>query len=109
MPDFDITPGEVLDSSDLDAKLVTLKMYGAPHFTGLEMSLIEEHYSKSFSDLTMAEMQTATAFIYLRRAKGDGVTWDGAAQNVTLDLSQTVDPTGAVSLGTWPPSATTGE
>ncbi len=104
----DITPGEIIDTADLDAKLVVLRLRGAPHFTGLDMAAVEARYHKSFSDLTMAEMQTATAYIYLRRAKGDTVTWEQAETQVTFDYEQPPDPTAAASSATWPPSANSG-
>jgi len=98
---LDFTPGEVIDGDALDAKLIKVRMKGAPHFTGVEMALVEEHYRKSMTELTAVEMQVATAFIYMRRVKGERITWQVAEKNATLEVvDETENPTDAASSET---------
>ncbi|HSS11145.1 MAG TPA: hypothetical protein VLL25_14760 [Acidimicrobiales bacterium] len=102
-------PGMILDAADLDAKLITLRVRGTPHFTGGDLDLIQQHYGKDLSDLTGTEMAVATAYVYLRRAQVAQVDWEMAADQVALEYVQTVDPTVAASSPTSPASADSGD
>jgi hypothetical protein len=105
----DLYPGFVIDSDEVDAKLPRLRMKGTPAFTGRDMEEIEEHYGKGISDLSVMQMQTASAFVYLRRALGRDVTWEEAAGLlVEIATEEAPDPTGSGNSATSPPSATTG-
>jgi hypothetical protein len=96
----DFQPGEVIDADELDAKLIRVRLTGAPHFTGMEMSLIEEHYRKPMGDLTAVEMQVAAGYIYLRRVRGERVSWHVAENNVTVEVVDKPDPTAPASSET---------
>ena len=103
MPDdemTDLVPGEVLDSEDLDAKLVTLKLHGQPHYTGFDMATITEHFGKPMEDLNPPEMMVATAFVYLRRAIGGRATWGQAETQVAIEYDQALGPFEVPSSGT---------
>lgn len=90
--ELDLEPGQVFEQSEIDAKLITLRMRGAPHFTGRDMEEIEAHFGKSMGDLNLPEMQIASAYVYLRRSLGRSITWDQAGE-VTVDVTLESDPT----------------
>jgi len=106
-----IEVGMVIDQADVDAKLTRLRMRGTPAFTGRDMEEIEAHYAKPVGDLTVSEMQTAAAFVYLRRALGRAIGWDEASDILVEVVSpdeKTPDPTGSGPSAPSPPSATSG-
>lgn len=104
--------GLVIDQADVDASLTRLRMRGTPAFTGRDMEEIEAHFAKPIGDLTVSQMQTAAAYVYLRRwGRGRGappVTWEAAADVLVEIVEETPDPTGSGPSATSPPSATSG-
>jgi hypothetical protein len=99
MDDDELEPGQVFEQEDIDAKLITLRMKGSPHFTGRDMEEIEAHFGKGMTDLGLAQMQTAAAFIYLRRSLGRPISWERAGE-VVVDVTAEPDPTKPGSLET---------
>lgn len=102
-------PGMVIDTEEVDAKLIRLRMRGSAHFTGGDLDAIQTHYGKSINDLTDAEKTIATAYIYLRRAGVEGANWDMAANDVAMEGDEEIPLANGDTLGTSPPSATTGD
>ena len=99
-------PGLVIDAADLDAKLITIRMRGTPHFTGGDMDLIQKELGKGIGDLDGAEQAIAAAYIYLRRAGVEGASWE-MARDCAIEYVD-VDPTSGGASGISPPSAATG-
>jgi hypothetical protein len=104
-----LTPGEVIDGDDLDSKLVRLRLSGPPHFTGLEMIAVEAHFGKDMTELSAIQMQIAAGWCYLRRVKGDAVTWAMVENQVVVEIEDRPNPTEPANSATSPSSATSGE
>ena len=102
-------PGMVIDATDVDAKLIRIRTRGQPHYTGGDMDAIQNHYGKQLGDLTQAEAMVATAWVYLRRARVEGASWEMAANECAVEYDETpMDPTGGGISETSPGSAATG-
>jgi len=112
MPETLATPGLVIDAAELDAELMVIKARGQPHFTGGDMDAIALHFGKDFSELTFAELSTATAYVYLRRARVEGASWEMAANDVAVEWADentaAMDPKSMRNSATSPRSAATG-
>ena len=98
--DADLQPGMVIDADDLDAKLIKVVMRGSPQFTGAELQAIAEHFGKDMTEFSVAEMQLASGWVYLRRATGKEVSWETVAERVTVTIDERLDPTGPPSSAT---------
>jgi hypothetical protein len=98
----------VIDTADVDAKLIKIRQRGSLHFTGGDLELLQSHFGKRLDQLDPVENAIGAAYIYLRRA-GYEPTWEMAANDVVLEPeTEAPNPTGGPNSGISPPSATTG-
>lgn len=101
-------PGLVINTEEVDAKLITIHIRGQAHFTGGDLDTIQRHFSKPLEELSAAEMAIATAYVYLRRAQVEDASWELARDGVALEGFEAMDPTAAASSATSSSSADTG-